>query len=89
VLSTLRAFASQGGVSPAGIEALEQQLTSLVIPALNETACALAKQHSLWSWWRVRRVIASSSTLPAEVEPLFAQIQALSKEQTKDEPAAG
>lgn len=77
-LAALRTLNSQDGVSQESFELLEQQLTSIVIPAINEAAIALAKHHSLWSWWRVRRVIDASGILPAEVEPILEKLQALS-----------
>ena len=88
-LSAMRAFSTQGGGSLTSMELLEQQLTSLIIPTLNQTAVALARRHSVMAWWRVRRLVSTSATLPPEVEPLLQRAQALAAGESTNEKAAG
>lgn len=77
VLGSLRALATQSGVNPAEAEALEQTLSSLVIPRLNEAALTLGRHHSVLTWWRVQRLIKNSSTLPLEVTAWFEKAQTI------------
>jgi len=87
VLSSLRALATQGGANPAETEALEQTLSSLTIPGLNDAALTLGRNHSVLTWWRVRRLIKKSSTLPSEVTTWLEKAQTIAS--PANEPAAG
>lgn len=77
MLGSFRALATQGGINPAEIEALEQTLSSMVIPVLNEAALTLGRHHSVLTWWRVRRLIKNSSTLPPEVTAWLEKAQTI------------
>lgn len=77
IFTSVRSLAEQNGIAAADTETFERTLSSMVIPGLNEAALTLGRRHSLLTWWRVRRLIKTSNTLPPEIAALIEEIQAM------------
>lgn len=74
LLGTLKGLAESAGVSMNDIVRVENTLRHSLAPHLNEAVIELAGQHSFLTKRRVKRLIAKSEELPADVKAIFNQL---------------
>ncbi len=73
-LKKLRAMALEDGTNPHIIEAIDTNLTKLILPHMNELVQALAKLHSRKSAKEVRLILENEFEMPEGINDYFASI---------------
>ncbi len=75
VLSKMRAYAKDGGVSSQIVETVEVQMAEHIIPNLDKAVLELAKLHGFGTQKQVRSLLRKSPGLPPNADLILSQMR--------------
>lgn len=62
------------------IESAEKKFKEIILPNLNELSLSLARYHSLYSYYRVKKMMKKSPVAPEEMKKMMAEVVAIMQE---------